>query len=57
MSFDLESSGRSQLTVTLCLIAAAGLLGAVFHFVLPTPVHWQAGYSNMDGAYATPMLG
>ena len=39
MSFDLESSWRSQLTVTLGLIAAAGVLGTVFHFVLPTPVH------------------
>jgi hypothetical protein len=40
MSFDLEQSWRSQLAVTLGLIAAAGLLGVLFHFVLPTLVKW-----------------
>jgi hypothetical protein len=37
MTYDLDRSWRSQLAVTLGLIAAAGLLGAILYFALPAP--------------------
>ena len=43
MSDDLDQSWRSQLAVTLGLIAAAGLLGALLHFALPEPAQSVAG--------------
>jgi hypothetical protein len=46
LSDDLDQSWRSQLAVTLGLIAAAGLLRALLHFALPEPAQSVAGLSD-----------